>query len=520
MPCPLWKGLHKFCSDWTVKPRQHCKVSCRLAHSMKLGELAGSAHALSDSAARVDITGLTADSREVAPGMLFAALAGTLTDGAEFIPQAVKNGAAALLLPKGSPAAEGLELPVIEDADPRRALALMAARFYRRQPETIVGVTGTNGKTSVVAFVRQLWQAMGLSAASLGTIGVETPAGPKPLIHTTPDPVGLHRVLAELSDEGVTHLALEASSHGLHQRRLDGVTFAAAAFTNLSRDHLDYHDTFEDYLAQKLRLFDTLLEDGAPVVIDTDSGGADKFLEAARERKSPALTVGKSGETLTLLEARGDRFAQHLSIRHDGKTHDVTLTLVGGFQAANALVAAGLCMACGAKADEVLPHLSALKGAKGRLEHSGTSAQGAPIYIDYAHTPDALATALDALRPYVKNRLVVVFGCGGDRDRGKRPQMGKVACAKASVVYVTDDNPRGEDPAAIRAGILTEAPGAIEIGDRRAAIETAISGLEAGDVLLVAGKGHETGQTIAGKVTAFSDHEAVASVLGAEVTGG
>ena len=487
---------------------------------MKLGELAGSAHALGEPAARLEITGLTADSREVGPGMLFAALPGTLTDGAGFIPQAIEKGAAAILLPQGSSAAGGLKLPVLEEADPRRALALMAARFYRRQPGTIVGVTGTNGKTSVVAFVRQLWQAMGLSAASLGTIGVETPAGPRPLIHTTPDPVGLHRVLAELSDEGVTHLALEASSHGLQQRRLDGVKFAAAAFTNLSRDHLDYHATFEDYLAQKLRLFDRLLPGGAPVVIDTDSAGADRFLEAASRRNLPALTVGESGRTLTLLEARRDGLAQHLSIRHDGKTHDVTLPLVGGFQAANALVAAGLCMACGAEADEILPLLGALKGARGRLEQAGVSARGAPVYIDYSHTPDALATALDALRPYANNRLVVVFGCGGDRDRGKRPQMGKIACDKADMVFVTDDNPRGEDPAAIRAAILKAAPGAREIGDRREAIEAAVLNLGPGDLLLIAGKGHEPGQTIAGKVIPFSDHDAVAAALAAEAARG
>lgn len=481
---------------------------------MKLGELAGEGHALPDAAARVDITGLTADSREMGPGMLFAALPGTLTDGAKFIPQAVAGGAAAILLTQGSPAGQGLSIPVLEDGDPRRALALMAARFFASQPETIVGVTGTNGKTSVVAFVRQIWQAMGLSAASLGTIGIETPAGPKPLLHTTPDPVALHKALAELADEGITHLALEASSHGLQQRRLDGVKFAAAAFTNISRDHLDYHATFEDYLAQKLRLFDTLVADGAPVVIDSDCEAADKFLEVAQARGLPTLTVGQSGETLKLVETKREGFTQQLSILYQGKTYPVTLPLVGGFQGANALVAAGLCMACGGQAAEVLACLSSLTGARGRLEHAGTSRAGAPVFIDYAHTPDALATALNALRPYVENRLVVVFGCGGDRDRGKRPQMGKIASANADLVFVTDDNPRGEDPAAIRAQIMKQAPGAQEIGNRREAIETAISQLKSGDVLLVAGKGHETGQTIAGKVIPFCDHEAVASALG------
>jgi len=480
---------------------------------MKLGELAGEGHALPDVAARIDITGLTADSREMSAGMLFAALPGTLTDGAKFVPQAVASGAAAILLTQGSPAGQGLSIPVIEDADPRRALALMAAKFFASQPETVVGVTGTNGKTSVVAFVRQIWQAMGLSAASLGTIGIDTPAGPKPLLHTTPDPVALHKALAELSEEGITHLALEASSHGLQQRRLDGVNFAAAAFTNISRDHLDYHASFEDYLAQKLRLFDTLVADGAPVVIDTDCEVADKFLEVAKARGLPTLTVGQSGETLKLVEAKREGFAQQLSILHQGETYRVTLPLVGGFQGANAMVAAGLCMACGAKAEDMLPHLSSLSGARGRLEHAGTSRAGAPVFIDYAHTPDALATALGALRPYVENRLVVVFGCGGDRDKGKRPQMGKIASANADLVFVTDDNPRGEDPAAIRAQILKQAPGAQEIGERREAIVTAVSQLKSGDVLLVAGKGHETGQTIAGKVIPFCDHEAVVSAL-------
>ncbi len=474
---------------------------------MKLGELAGSAQVLDDAAAHLEITGLTADSREVAPGALFAALPGTLTDGAKFIPQAIEKGAAAILVPKGSSAGESLEIPVLEEADPRRALALMAARFYAPQPETVVGVTGTSGKTSIVSFVRELWQAMGISAASLGTVGVETPTGPKGLTLTTPDPVMLHKALAGLSGEGITHLALEASSHGLQQRRLDGVRFAAAAFTNLSRDHLDYHATFDEYLEQKLRLFDTLL------VINADSDHAKPFLEVAKARSLPTITVGEAGGTLKLAEVRRDGFAQRLSIVHDGKSYEIALPLVGRFQASNALVAAGLCLACGAEFAEILPHLARLKGAKGRLEHVGTSRAGAPVFVDYSHKPDALAKALEALRPYAKGRLIVVFGCGGDRDRGKRPEMGRIASDRADLVFVTDDNPRSEDPAVIRAEILKEAPGAKEIGDRGEAIMTAVSVLREGDVLLVAGKGHETGQTIAGKVSPFSDHEAVASAL-------
>jgi UDP-N-acetylmuramoyl-L-alanyl-D-glutamate--2,6-diaminopimelate ligase len=500
-----------------VTPREHCPAHCkvarRLTHSIKLGELAGAGHALSNAVSYINITGLTADSREVAPGVLFAALPGTLTDGAKYIPQAIQRGASAILLPEGSPAVEGLELPVIEEADPRRALALMAARLYAPQPKTIIGVTGTSGKTSIVSFVRELWQGMGISAASLGTVGIDTPTGPRDLKLTTPDPVMLHKALAELAVEGITHLALEASSHGLQQRRLDGVQFAAVAFTNLTRDHLDYHATFDEYLEQKLRLFDTLLGDGRPVVINADSDYAKPFLEVAKARNLPTITIGEAGETLKIAELRRDGFAQRLVIVHDGISYEINLPLVGGFQASNALVAAGLCLACGADIAEILPHLAQLKGAKGRLEHIGTSRAGASVFVDYSHKPDALAKALEALRPYVKNRLVVVFGCGGDRDRGKRPEMGKIACELADLVFVTDDNPRGEDPAAIRAEILKEAPGAKEIGDRGEAIMTAVSGLQEGDVLLVAGKGHETGQTIAGEVIPFSDQEAVVSAL-------
>ena len=480
---------------------------------MKLGELAGAGYALSDASSQIEITGLTADSREVMPGVLFAALPGTLADGAKFIPQALEKGASAILLTQGSSAASGLVVPVIEDGDPRRALALMAARLYAPQPETIIGVTGTSGKSSIVSFVREIWQGLGISAASLGTVGIETPTGPKGLKLTTPDPVMLHKALAELSGEGITHLALEASSHGLQQRRLDGVCFAAAAFTNLSRDHLDYHATFDEYLEQKLRLFDTLLGDGCPVVINADSEHAEPFLQVAKTRNLPVITVGEAGETLKLAEVRRDGFAQLLSIVHDGKSYEIALPLVGSFQASNALVAAGLCLACGSDISDILPHLAHLKGARGRLECVGTSSSGAPVFVDYSHKPDALAKALEALRPYAKERLIVVFGCGGDRDKGKRPEMGQIACERADLVIITDDNPRSEDPAAIRAEILKAATDASEIGDRGEAILTAVSELREGDVLLVAGKGHETGQTIAGEVLPFSDHEAVASAL-------
>jgi UDP-N-acetylmuramoyl-L-alanyl-D-glutamate--2,6-diaminopimelate ligase len=448
----------------------------------------------------------------VKPGYLFAALPGVKTDGARFIAEALQRGAAAILVPEGAgPHADSVA--IVEDSDPRRRLALIAARFYGVQPKTVVAVTGTNGKTSVASFVRQLWAGQGCKAASLGTVGVVTPSGTQVLQHTTPDPIELHAILAALAKDGVTHLALEASSHGLQQRRVDGIDFAAGAFTNISRDHLDYHASFEDYFVQKLRLFAELLPRGAGAVVDIDSEAGLRVAEIAQARGLELISVGRAGRVLRLVSAEIDGFGQRLAVEHEGKLYNVRLPLVGAFQASNALVAAGLAMATGAGAATVLPMLESLQGARGRLDLAGTAHGGAPIFIDYAHTPDALAKALDALRPYVKNRLVVVFGCGGDRDKGKRPEMGKVAVGKADLAIVTDDNPRSESAAAIRSAILAAAPGAVEIGDRAQAIAEAIAGLERGDVLLVAGKGHETGQTIGSTVIPFSDHDAVETVL-------
>jgi UDP-N-acetylmuramoyl-L-alanyl-D-glutamate--2,6-diaminopimelate ligase len=479
---------------------------------MTLGELFGREAKLPADLGRVSIAGLTADSREVKPGYLFAALPGVKTDGVRFIDEALKRGAAAVLVARGAGPAHS-SAAIIEDSDPRRRLALIAARFFGVQPETAVAVTGTNGKTSVASFVRQLWAAQGLAAASLGTVGVVSPSGTKILKHTTPDPIELHRLLAALAEEGVTHLALEASSHGLQQRRVDGIKFAAGAFTNISRDHLDYHASFEDYFAQKLRLFTELLPPDAAAIIDVDSEAGRRVAAVTAARGLRLSSVGRDGKTLRLVSVEIDGFGQSLVVEHDGKRHSVRLPLVGAFQASNALVAAGLAMATGASAATVLPLLASLQGARGRLDLAGTAGGGAPIFIDYAHTPDALAKALDALRPYVENRLVVVFGCGGDRDKGKRPEMGKVAIAKADLAIVTDDNPRSENPAAIRREILSAAPGAIEIGDRASAIGEAIAKLERGDVLLVAGKGHETGQTVGTTVIPFSDHDAVHAAL-------
>jgi UDP-N-acetylmuramoyl-L-alanyl-D-glutamate--2,6-diaminopimelate ligase len=482
---------------------------------MTLGELIGPEAKLPATWSSVAITGLASDSRKVTPGCLFAALSGVKTDGARFIADALARGAAAILAPQGLAFDTG-PTPLVEDSDPRRRLALIAAHFYGMQPKTVVAVTGTNGKTSVASFVRQLWAAQGLAAASIGTVGIVAPHATRPLGHTTPDPIELHALLAELARENVTHLAFEASSHGLQQRRIDGIVLAAGAFTNITRDHLDYHASFEAYFAQKLRLFRELLPQGASAVVDVDSAGGVRVADEAKARGLGLISVGRSGKALRLVSAEIDGFGQTLVVEHEGGRSTLRLPLVGDFQASNALVAAGLCVATGSRASEILPLLADLRGARGRLDLAGTAKGDAPIFVDYAHTPDALAKALDALRPYVKNRLFVVFGCGGDRDRGKRPEMGAVAGAKADVAIVTDDNPRSEDPAAIRREILAGAPGAIEIGDRAAAIGEAVASLGSGDVLLVAGKGHETGQTIGARTIPFSDHDAVAAALGRE----
>jgi UDP-N-acetylmuramoyl-L-alanyl-D-glutamate--2,6-diaminopimelate ligase len=462
--------------------------------------------------AALDIGGLAADSRRVKPGDLFAALPGSRADGLEFVPQAVAAGAKAILaqdLPS-RPLPDGVAL--IRTRDPRRALALAAARFFPRQPATIAAVTGTSGKTSVATFTRQIWTALGRRAASLGTLGLTTPAGEVYGSLTTPDPIELHRTLDALAADAVTHLAMEASSHGLDQRRLDGVRVAVAAFTNLSRDHLDYHSTPEAYLKAKLRLFEELLPHGGLAVVDVDHDGADEICAAVRRRGLPLLTVGRRGEFIRLSDATIDGFAQDLTLSCGGRRFVLRLPLVGGFQVENALVAAALAIASGEQPDRVFAALEAVKGAKGRLERVAEKNR-APIFIDYAHKPDALAKTLDALRPYVRNRLIVVFGAGGDRDQGKRPLMGAIAAEKADRVIVTDDNPRTEDAASIRAAILATAPGATEIGDRREAIRYAVEALAPGDVLVIAGKGHESGQIVGERVLPFSDHEAVAAAF-------
>ncbi len=483
---------------------------------MKLAELL-TADALSDARfAALEIAGVSADSRAVKAGDLFVAMAGAKTDGLNFIPQALAAGAAAIMAqrPPPTPLPAGVAFIKVDDA--RRALALAAAKFFSRQPRVIAAVTGTSGKTSVAAFMRQIWTALGHAAASIGTVGLASPKGEVYGSLTTPDPVALHRSLDQLAGEGVTHLAIEASSHGLDQRRLDGVRVAAGGFTNLSRDHLDYHPTLEAYLAAKLRLFTDLIEPGGAAVIAADHEQAEIVATAARRRDLRLVTVGRRGKGIRLVKSRIDGFAQTLALEYAGREYRVRLPLPGEFQVDNALVAAGLVIATGADPSATFAALGNLKGAKGRLELVGER-NGAPIFVDYAHKPDALAKALQALRPYASRRLVVVFGCGGDRDQGKRPMMGAIAANLADRVVVTDDNPRSENPAAIRAAILEAAPGALEIGDRREAISRSIEDLRRGDVLLIAGKGHETGQIIGKQVLPFSDHEAVAAALAGRV---
>jgi UDP-N-acetylmuramoyl-L-alanyl-D-glutamate--2,6-diaminopimelate ligase len=467
--------------------------------------------ALPPALAARPVAGLTADSRAVEPGYVFVAVSGTKADGLAFVPQAISRGAVAIVAER-RPADLPDSIAFVPAADARTALAAAAARLYPRQPDTVVAVTGTSGKTSVVAFVRQIWAALGEHAASLGTIGVVSPSGGRYGSLTTPDPVHLHATLDALAADGVSHLALEASSHGLEQHRLDGVRLAAGAFTNLSRDHLDYHPTLDAYLAAKLRLFEALLEPGQAAVIDADSEACEQVLTRCRARGLRVFTTGEHGGDIRLLAAERHGFATRLRLRHGGNEHAVDLPLLGRFQVANVLVAAGLCIATGSPPEGVFAALAGLEGAPGRLERVGDR-HSAPIFVDYAHKPDALEKALQVLRPLTAARLIVVFGAGGDRDPGKRPMMGAIAAENADIVIVTDDNPRGEDPASIRAAILAAAPGAVEIGDRGAAILHAIRMLGPGDVLLIAGKGHETGQTVGGRTLDFSDHAAVRAAL-------
>jgi UDP-N-acetylmuramoyl-L-alanyl-D-glutamate--2,6-diaminopimelate ligase len=456
-----------------------------------------------------EVRGIACDSRKVEHGDVFFALAGAKDDGLKHVAEAAAKGAAVIVAEREPPSAGASFVRV---ADARSALAHAAARLYPRQPETIVAVTGTSGKTSVAAFVRQIWASLGREAASIGTIGVVS----RPLSSygalTTPDPIVLHQTLDRLAEAGVTHLALEASSHGLDQKRLDGVRLTAGAFTNLSRDHMDYHATVEDYFAAKLRLFRVLLPVGAPAIVDADSAIASRVIEAARTRGLTVVSVGAAGEAIRLASVAREGLSSTLELEFGGRRRLAKLPLPGDFQIANALVAAGLCIATGSEADGVFRALQSLHGAPGRLERIGEM-RGATVFVDYAHKPDALEKALTALRPYVGGRLIIVFGCGGDRDAGKRPIMGEIATRCADVAIVTDDNPRSENPGAIRAQILAGAPSALEIGDRAEAIRAAVAMLVDGDALLIAGKGHEIGQIVGDRTLPFSDAEQARAAL-------
>ncbi|MCX7684575.1 MAG: UDP-N-acetylmuramoyl-L-alanyl-D-glutamate--2,6-diaminopimelate ligase [Acetobacteraceae bacterium] len=468
----------------------------------------------------LDIAGLSADSRSIRPGFLFAALPGAKADGRAFIAEAVARGAAAVLAPEGTEWPPGVPpRPLLTAPDPRAALARMAAAFHGAQPEVCVGVTGTNGKTSTVEFLRQFWRAAGRRAASLGTLGLVAEGFAPGASLTTPDPVALHATLAALAKGGVTHAAMEASSHGLDQRRVEGVRFRAAGFSNLTRDHLDYHGTMEAYRAAKLRLFGALLPPGAAAAAnaDMDPETMAAIRAAARERRLRLLTTGEGGADVRLLDWAPLPDGQALLLDAFGTTAEVMLPLPGRFQADNVMLALALAVATGVDSALSLAAIETLCGVRGRMERVAVLPNGAAVYVDYAHTPDALSRLLAALRPHVAPgaRLHVLFGAGGDRDPGKRPLMGEAAARGADAVWITDDNPRSEDPAAIRAAVKAGAPDAVEIGGREAAIAAALSALGPGDVLAVAGKGHESGQEIAGVVHPFDDREVVRRLAGA-----
>ncbi|MBP1844968.1 UDP-N-acetylmuramoyl-L-alanyl-D-glutamate--2,6-diaminopimelate ligase [Rhizobium petrolearium] len=481
---------------------------------MKLRDLAGRdfpeiAELMAGPAGELDVKGISSDSRKVVPGMLFAALAGSKADGSAYIGDAAARGAVAAIA--GHPADAGI--PVLAVSSPRRLLALAAARFYGAQPETMVAVTGTAGKTSVASFTRQIWAYAGFAAAQIGTTGVVSPTRNDYGSLTTPDPVELQKLLAELAAEGVTHAAMEASSHGLDQSRLDGVRLSAAAFTNLGRDHMDYHPTVESYMAAKMRLFDTLMPKGSLAVIFADDPWSEEAIRVATASGLDVRTVGRKGNYLCLKRVEHFRHKQTAEVHFGDEIFEVDIPLAGDFQVANALVSAGLAMSTGVAAPVAITALEKLVGASGRLELVGHTRDGALAYVDYAHKPDALENVLTSVRPFTTGRVIVVFGCGGDRDKGKRPIMGEVATRLADVVIVTDDNPRSEVPEVIRSEIMAAAPGAIEIGDRSQAIREAVRMLNSGDTLIVAGKGHEEGQTIGATILPFSDHVEVRKAL-------
>ena len=462
---------------------------------MKLGALTGSGET-------APVTGFAIDHRKVAPGTIFGAFRGARFNGEDFIPDAVSHGAVAVV---SRPETEVEGAVHIAAEEPRRAFARLAAKFFQPFPEVTVAVTGTNGKTSNVELVRQLWRMAGHRSASIGTLGVTTADDQVTTGLTTPDIVTFLSNMAGLKRMGISHAAFEASSHGLSQYRTEGLPVQAAAFTNFSRDHLDYHLTMEAYFEAKMRLFEDVLEPGATAVVWTDDPKSDEVMARCSARGLRVLTVGARGETLKLLKRETTQLGQKLTVEAEGKVHDVTLALIGAYQAANALTAAGLAIATGGDIAATLANLARVQPVRGRLERAVIGRAGAPVYVDYAHTPDAIESAIEALRPHTKGRLIIVFGAGGDRDAGKRAEMGAVAARLADIVIVTDDNPRSEDPAAIRRAILEGAPRAREVPGRREAIRAAIAMAGPDDLVLLAGKGHEQGQIVGDRVLPFDD---------------
>lgn len=457
----------------------------------------------------IPVSGIALDSRKVRQGYVFAAVPGVKMDGRTFIGEAVKRGAVAVLtstLPDDMPKPS---VPVLSSANMRCSLALMAARFHAPQPEWVVAVTGTDGKTSTAHFYQQMWRLMGEKAASIGTLGVIAPAGlpDYPVVNTTPDPVLLHSTLADLARNGVQHVAMEASSHGLDQHRLDGVEVKAAGFTNLSRDHLDYHGTEENYFRAKLRLFTEVMQVGGVAVLNADERHYNDLAQLSAAQGHKVMGYGRAGDALRLHSLEPHSMGQYAKVEIAGHKADINIPLIGGFQVMNILCAAGLALASGAQPEALLGVIGKLKGVPGRMEQVAVHDSGAPVFIDYAHTTGGLESVLTHIRPHVPGRLVLVFGCGGDRDAGKRPEMGKIAAQLADLVFVTDDNPRTEKPDAIRAQIMAACPGATEVAGRREAILTATRQLQRGDVLLITGKGHEQGQIIGDVTHPFDDAE-------------
>jgi UDP-N-acetylmuramoyl-L-alanyl-D-glutamate--2,6-diaminopimelate ligase len=475
---------------------------------MKLGELLGLAP--DHPHANIEISGLSSDSRKTKPGDLFAALTGTLSDGRAFVDKAVAAGAVAILAEAGL---ADCGVGVIEVENARDALSKAAARFYPLQPETVIAITGTNGKSSTVDFLRQIWTHAGRAAASVGTLGAIGPKGRIDLGFTTPDPISLHATLQGLANEGITHIAMESSSHALDQRRMHGVRLAAGGFSNLTQDHLDYHLTMDGYRAAKLRLFTDLLAPGQPAIVNADAIEAQAFEEAAKAKGLDLKLVGWRGDYLKIVELWPKPASQRVDLRYENKTYPVEIPLIGEFQALNAVMAAGFALSLGEKPEVVFEGLAALKTVKGRMEHIGGTAEGAHVFVDYAHTPDGLDVLLRAARPHAPGRIILVFGCGGDRDKTKRPLMGALGAKYGDIVIVTDDNPRTENADTIRKEVLVGCPDALEIGDRGEAIRKGVALLQKGDCLLIAGKGHETGQLVNGVVLPFSDQETAAEAL-------